>query len=86
MFSMIVELDKYITSKVTKRHLRRYGENLIFDIILSKDYNDFDNHRRYVRNSPEYLHKKIDKYPRVGYNTYNNVYRAYYQWTTKELI
>jgi hypothetical protein len=73
-------IDKRLTSKVSKRHLRIYGENLIHDIILSKNYEDFNENKRFKI----FYDKKIDKYKKVKYKTFYDIKRAYFIWTIEE--
>ena len=82
MFSLMIELKPYLTSKVTQRHINIYKEKLLVDIILSKNYEDFNEKRRFIRYEPENFGKKKDKYPRVKYNTFYDITRAYFLWTT----
>lgn len=73
-------ISKYLNSKVTKRHLRIYGENLIHDIILSKNYEDFDKNKRF-----KFVYGRIvNKYKKVKYKTFYDIKRAYFLWTIEE--
>ena len=75
-WNVIVAIKPYVQNKVTKRHLLYYGEALVFAVIRSKDYLDFQTNRSYNK-----LGKKCFK--RVTYPTFFDIKRAYFLWTTK---
>jgi hypothetical protein len=80
-FSYIVELNEHLKSKVVKRHLKLYGDELVFAIIRSSNYDDFNKNRTHI----DVLGKKVINFRLAKRNTYNKIKQAQFKWSLAKL-